>query len=70
MSRKDKLRCSKCYKKDWAAYEVLKTLNHITWRNIEVFNHTVNSVKCVCGTCGHSYISRSAAAFRRLRTKN
>jgi hypothetical protein len=70
MSVQHKLRCLKCYKADWAKYEVWGHLKHITWRNIEVFYNTVNSVKCVCKNCGHTYVSSSAAAFMALRAKS
>ena len=69
MARKDKLRCSKCYKKDWMDYE-LGRIEGITWRNINIIKQLKNSFLCKCGNCGHEYKTNSSAAFRAFRCGN
>ncbi len=69
--RTDKLRCSKCCKRDWSTYERNRgTLRDkgITWHNVHVVGKTKSGeyVKIECRTCGHRYSSRSSAAFRAL----
>ena len=66
MSRHDKLRCSKCYKKDWLDYE-LGRIEGITWQNIKIVKQTGQSFLCQCGNCGHTYRSNSSAAHRLFR---
>lgn len=66
MARKDKLRCSVCYKKDYMDYE-LSRIDHITWQNIKLIEIKGESFLCKCGKCGHEYFSSSSAAHRLFR---
>jgi len=64
--RHDHLKCSRCYAAGAIAYE--RGHGQITWRNVEIVARQGCAVRCQCRTCGHMYLSRSAAAFRSARS--
>lgn len=70
--RTDKLRCSKCEKRDGLDYNVARMKGGcppITWRNVEVIGETKGgNAKCRCRTCGHTYTTGSVAGYRALLT--
>ena len=62
-----KMRCVKCYAKDWMAYERDRSWGRtpaITWHAIDVVGRTASGrCLCKCRRCGHEYTSTSRAAL-------
>lgn len=63
-----KLRCSACYKKDWA--DNFRNLSGPTWNNVKVCGEKGDKFICECLTCGHIYESGSKAAYRQHKSQN